>query len=404
MTGILSKHLQSIGDRRTHNMSTEQPIPIMMSTPSSSVHAATQMSKPEPDWLHRFNSPDRFTMLSLKTTPQGSNERAGEWCEAEISKALQEMGSITCLSLCGEAAEETHANPLRDSEYVDDEDCWMVLDAEPQVVVDEVKTKTSNQQRRRRPSLPDIQSDALMAVGAVSSHVNLEKLPPLFIAKAQRRRRPSLPDVQPAALIAVAAVSVDANLVEEEPVVVSTKTRRRRRPSLPDIHPDALIAVEAVSAVVGLVKEVPVVLSTKPHRRRRPSLPDIHPDALIAVAAESVDVNLAEKEPVVVLRTTTNRRRRPTLLLSLLKEEVLVKSTTSHRKASRISHRKRRPSLPDIQPDALIAVEALEVDGSAKRPAALLLDNMEAFFSSEDASDSIPVFKRATSGLSAIAA
>jgi hypothetical protein len=131
--------------------------------------------------------------------------------------------------------------------------------------------------------------------------------------------------------------------------------------------------------------------------------PDIQPDALIAVKAVSADVKFVEKEPLVVSRIP-QRKRRPSLLLLLLKEEVLVASTNSHRKASRKSHRKRRPSLPDIQPDALIAVQTVEVDDAAKRPEALVLINMEAFLSSEDVSDQIPVFKRVTSGLSAIVA
>ena len=50
-----------------------------------------------------------------------------------------------------------------------------------------------------------------------------------------------------------------------------------------------------------------------------------------------------------------------------------------------------------------VIVQTVEVDDAAKRPEALVLDNMEAFLSSEDASDQIPVFKRVTSGLSAIA-
>ena len=241
------------------------------------------------------------------------------------SEALQEVGSINSVSLCREHNVQTQAIALikRDSDYcddVDDEVCWMALDVEPQAV----EVKSIIQQRRRRPSIPDIQPDALTAV---------------------------------------AAVSADVKFVEKEPLVVSSISQRRRRASIPDIQPDALTAVEAVSA----------------------------------------DVKFVEKEPLVVSRIS-QRRRRPSLLLLLLKEEVLVASTNSHRKASRKSHRKRRPSLPDIQPDALIAVETVEVDDAAKRPVALVLDNLEAFFSSEDASDQIPIFKRATSGLSAIAA
>ena len=147
------------------------------------------------------------------------------------SEALQE-GPIkrrNSVSLCREYNMQTQAIPLikRDSDDVDDVDavdCWMtcIVDVEPQAV----EVKSINQQRRRRPSLPDIQPDALTAVAAVSADVKFVEKELLDLRISQRRRRPSLPDIQPDALIAVKALSADVKFVEKEHLVV----QRRRRP------------------------------------------------------------------------------------------------------------------------------------------------------------------------------
>merc|ERR1711957_252617 len=251
------------------HMLMEQPIPMM---PTPSVRAATthMLNKPEPDWLHRCDSANRFNTLSLKPT----NERARGWCEAEMcSEALQEVGSINSVSLCREHNVQTQAIALikRDSDYcddVDDEVCWMALDVEPQAV----EVKSIIQQRRRRPSIPDIQPDALTAVAAVSADVKFVEKELLVLRISQRRRRASIPDIQPDALTAVEAVSADVKFVEKEPLVVSRISQRRRRASIPDIQPDALTAIEAVSADVKFVEKEPLVVSRISQRRRRPSL------------------------------------------------------------------------------------------------------------------------------------
>ena len=52
----------------------------------------------------------------------------------------------------------------RDSDYADDDDCWMALDVEPQAV-EAVEVKSSNRQRRRRRrGIPDIRPAALTAM------------------------------------------------------------------------------------------------------------------------------------------------------------------------------------------------------------------------------------------------
>jgi len=64
-------------------------------------------------------------------------------------------------------------------------------------------------QRRSRRALPDIQSDALMAVEAVSANPSLVEVQVLPDSNASRRRRAGLPDIQTDALKAVAAVATD---------------------------------------------------------------------------------------------------------------------------------------------------------------------------------------------------